>query len=174
MTSKLISTGKFDCYDKILKEWEQLGIIVQVSINIKGVNLSQQKGRYLPHRAVFKESSLTTKIRPVFNASAKDENSISLNQCLASGSNYIEMIPSILNKFRKNILGVISDIESFLEDLNFPYRFSLLRFLCPFLLMATIYHYLEKESRNDVAVQLKDSFYVDKVVASVQNDIELQ
>ncbi|GFQ92339.1 integrase catalytic domain-containing protein [Trichonephila clavata] len=111
MTSKLISTGKFDSYDKILKEWEQLGIIEPVPINIKGVNLSQQKCRYLPHRAVFKESSLTTKIRPVFDASAKDENSISLNQCLATGPNYIEMIPSILNKFRKNGLGVISDIR---------------------------------------------------------------
>ncbi|GFR23385.1 hypothetical protein TNCT_31591 [Trichonephila clavata] len=39
--------------------------------------------------------------------------------------------------------------------------------------MATIYHHLEKE-RNDVAVKLKDSFYVDNVVASVQNEIELQ
>ncbi|GFR23382.1 CCHC-type domain-containing protein [Trichonephila clavata] len=116
MTSKLISTGKFDSYDKILKEWEQLGIIEPVPINIKGVNLSQQKCRYLPHRAVFKESSLTTKIRPVFDASAKDENSISLNQCLATGPNYIEMIPSILNKFRKNGLGVISDIrKAFLQ-----------------------------------------------------------
>ncbi|GFR03095.1 uncharacterized protein TNCT_390761 [Trichonephila clavata] len=36
MTSKLISTGKFDSYDKILKEWEQLGIIEPVPINIKG------------------------------------------------------------------------------------------------------------------------------------------
>ncbi|GFQ88133.1 DUF1758 domain-containing protein [Trichonephila clavata] len=83
MTSKLISTGKFDSYDKILKEWQQLGNIEQVPINIKGVNLSQQKCRYLPHRVVFKESSLTTKIRPVFDASAKDDNSITLNQCLA-------------------------------------------------------------------------------------------
>ncbi|GFY63615.1 hypothetical protein TNIN_193521 [Trichonephila inaurata madagascariensis] len=40
--------------------------------------------------------------------------------------------------------------------------------------MATIYDHLEKESRNDVAVQLKDSFYVDNVVARVQNEIELQ
>ncbi|GFU81698.1 DUF1758 domain-containing protein [Trichonephila clavipes] len=79
MTSKLISTGKFDSYDKILKEWEQLGIIEDVPINTKGVNLAQQNCRYLPHRAVFKESNLTTKIRPAFDASAKDENSISLN-----------------------------------------------------------------------------------------------
>ncbi|GFQ69325.1 uncharacterized protein TNCT_78421 [Trichonephila clavata] len=39
--------------------------------------------------------------------------------------------------------------------------------------MATIYHHLEKE-RNDVVVKLKGSFYVDNVVASVQNEIELQ
>ncbi|GFQ92802.1 DUF1758 domain-containing protein [Trichonephila clavata] len=154
--------------------------------------------RYLPHRAVFKESSLTTKIRPVFDASAKDENSISLNQCLATGPNYIERIPSILNKFRKNGLGVISDIrKAFLQISISPTDRDYLRFLwwenyekreikiyrhcrvvfglssSPFLLMATIYHHLEKE-RNDVAVKLKDSFYVDNVVASVQNEIELQ
>ncbi|GFY53694.1 DUF1758 domain-containing protein [Trichonephila inaurata madagascariensis] len=162
-------------------------------------NELEQNEMYLPHRAVFKESSLTTKIRPVFDASAKDENFISLNQCLATGPNYIEMIPSILNKFRKNRLGVISDIlKAFLQISISPTDRDYLRFLrwenyekreikiyrhCrvvfglssnPFLLMATIYHHLEKESRNEVAVQLKDSFYVDNVVYGVQNEIELQ
>ncbi|GFR20483.1 DUF1758 domain-containing protein [Trichonephila clavata] len=166
MTSKLISTGKFDSYDKILKEWEQLGIIEPVRINIKGVT-------------------------------AKYENSISLNQCLATGPNYIEMIPSILNKFRQNRLGVISDIrKAFLQISISPtdpyllflwwenyekreikiYRYCRVVFglsSSPLLLMTTIYHQLEKE-RNDVAVKLKDYFYVDNVVASVQNEIDLQ
>ncbi|XP_054706953.1 uncharacterized protein LOC129216761 [Uloborus diversus] len=199
MSSKLISSGKFDSYDKILKEWEQLGIIEQVPSSVNGENLSEQRCRYLPHRAVFKESSLTTKIRPVFDASAKDENSVSLNQCLATGPNYIEMFPSILNKFRKDRLGVISDIrKAFLQISISPTDRDFLRFLwwkdyekreietyrhCRvvfglssslFLLMSTIYHHLDKESSNEVAVKLKDSFYVDNVVASVQNEIELQ
>ncbi|GFQ97573.1 CCHC-type domain-containing protein [Trichonephila clavata] len=146
MISKLISTGKFDSYDKILKEWEQLGIIEPVPINIKGVNLLQQKCRYLPHRAVFKESSLTTKIRPVFEASAKDENSNSINQGLATGPNYIEMIPSILNKFRKNRLRV-REIKIY-RHCRVVFGLS----STPFLLIATIYHHLEKE-RNDIAVK---------------------
>ncbi|XP_071042997.1 uncharacterized protein [Parasteatoda tepidariorum] len=60
ITLKLISSGKFDSYDKIFKEWEQMGIIEQVSSNTNLKNLSDIKCRYLPHRAVYRESSLTT------------------------------------------------------------------------------------------------------------------
>ncbi|GFY37181.1 DUF1758 domain-containing protein [Trichonephila inaurata madagascariensis] len=128
MTSKLISAGKFDYYDKILKEWEQLEIIEHVLINIKGTHLSYQKCRYLPHRTVIKGSSLTTTIIPVFDTYAKDENSISLNQCLAIGPTFIEMINSILIKFHR--LGVISDIRKvFLQISISPTDRDYLRFL---------------------------------------------
>ena len=40
---------------------------------------------YLPHRPVFREASSTTKIRPVFDASAKGANGISLNECMETG-----------------------------------------------------------------------------------------
>ncbi|XP_071042996.1 uncharacterized protein [Parasteatoda tepidariorum] len=42
--------------------------------------------------------------------------------------------------------------------------------------MATIYHHLDKmkETENDIAVKLKDAFYVDNVVTSVENKWELE
>ncbi|GFU96681.1 integrase catalytic domain-containing protein [Trichonephila clavipes] len=65
---------------------------------------------YLPHRPVIKENR-TSKIRPVFDASARTKGSPSLNDCLEKGPNFIEVIPTILNRFRKYKIGVISDIE---------------------------------------------------------------
>jgi len=42
---------------------------------------------YMPHRPVVKETSASTKVRPVFDASAKDGNGLSLNDCFATGPN---------------------------------------------------------------------------------------
>ncbi|GBN43660.1 hypothetical protein AVEN_262638-1 [Araneus ventricosus] len=55
--------------------------------------INNPKCHYLPHRAVVKESS-TIKLRPVFDASAKDKKCVSLNDFLEKGSNLIELIPT--------------------------------------------------------------------------------
>ncbi|XP_011700215.1 PREDICTED: uncharacterized protein LOC105457307, partial [Wasmannia auropunctata] len=72
-------------------------------------------GYYLPHRHVIKESS-TTRIRPVFDASAAGNDGFSLNQCLETGPNLIELIPNILVRFRRHKIGVTADIrKAFLQ-----------------------------------------------------------
>ncbi|GBO02494.1 hypothetical protein AVEN_70403-1 [Araneus ventricosus] len=53
----------------------------------------------------------TTKIRPVFDASAKQKNGSSLNSCLEKGPNLVELIPCILNRFRLGTFGEIADIK---------------------------------------------------------------
>ncbi|GFR09129.1 integrase catalytic domain-containing protein [Trichonephila clavata] len=65
---------------------------------------------FLPQRPVLKDNS-TTKVRPVFDGSARQRNCPSLNDCLEKGSNLIELIPSLINKFRFGKFGLISDIE---------------------------------------------------------------
>ncbi|GFX89652.1 DUF1758 domain-containing protein [Trichonephila clavipes] len=65
---------------------------------------------YLPHRAVFKISE-TTKIRPVFDATAREGNNPSLNDCLLKGHNLIELIPDILDRFRMYPIALSADIE---------------------------------------------------------------
>lgn len=70
---------------------------------------------YLPHRPVIKADS-TTKMRPVFDASAAMKGSPSLNQCLEVGPNLIEQIPNILLYFRKDKIDTIADIrKAFLQ-----------------------------------------------------------
>ncbi|GFW03928.1 DUF1758 domain-containing protein [Trichonephila clavipes] len=54
---------------------------------------------YLSHHPVYKDNS-TTKIRPVFDGAAKEKTSSSINECLEKGPNMLELIPTIINKFR--------------------------------------------------------------------------
>ncbi|XP_054279009.1 uncharacterized protein LOC128997397 [Macrosteles quadrilineatus] len=105
LTNKLNSSGYLSSYKQVLSDWEELGIIEKVN------DADLEIGHYLPHRHVIKENSLTTKLRPVFDASAKEKNQPSLNDCLEKGDNLIELIPSILNRFRLHRYGVVADIE---------------------------------------------------------------
>lgn len=53
----------------------------------------------------------TTKIKPVFDASACKRGYPILNQYLEKGPNLIELVPSSLNKFREREIRVVSDIK---------------------------------------------------------------
>lgn len=66
---------------------------------------------YLPHRPVVKMTSVTTKIRPVFDASAREKGKPSLNDCLEKGPNLIEEIRTLLLRFKKHEIRVTSDIK---------------------------------------------------------------
>ena len=56
---------------------------------------------YLPHHPVVRESSLTTKVRPVSDASATGTNKVSLNDCMNSGPNLLSLLTEILIRFRR-------------------------------------------------------------------------
>ncbi|UYV74863.1 hypothetical protein LAZ67_12001455 [Cordylochernes scorpioides] len=101
----LENTGKLTEYEDILERWLRNKTIEMVTDN------EREGVHYLPFRPVFKENSLTTKIRPVFDASARKKAKLSLNDCLERGPNMIETITRILNRFRKREIGVSSEIE---------------------------------------------------------------
>ncbi|XP_035215325.1 uncharacterized protein LOC118188911 [Stegodyphus dumicola] len=150
----------YDAYGEVFSEWEREGVIEEVPKSEIDVTC-----HYLPHRHVVKENS-TTRIRPVFDASAKQKGSPSLNDCLEKGQNLIELIPSILHRFRMNRIGVSADIrKAFLQISLNPKDKDYLRFLwyrtdgklkyyrhcrvvfavtsSPFLLFSVIHHLLE-------------------------------
>ncbi|XP_059052926.1 uncharacterized protein LOC131847378 [Achroia grisella] len=191
VTKKLQSSDIYESYDKVFDEWLNLGIIEKVT------NPDEHKGssHYLPHRPVIKEESLTTKIRPVFDASAKDKYGKSLNICLDTGINMLDKIPKLLNGFRKGGIGITADIaKAFLQISITPLDRDMLRFLwwdkdnklitfrhrrvvfgltcSPFLLSATIQHHLNNVSNynRDTADILSECFYVDNVVTSLDSE----
>ena len=70
-------------YDKIIQEQINEGLVEKVS---ETKTFKKEKEFYLPHRAVIRESAETTKIRIVYDASAKhNKESIPLNECLETG-----------------------------------------------------------------------------------------
>ncbi len=190
-TRKLQSQGKYDDYDVILKAWESEGIISKVDPMSSN---EKKKIHYVPHRAVLKPESRTTPVRPVFDASCKVGRTPSLNDCLEKGPNLLELIPSILLRFRMGRIGVISDIrKAFLMiEINEEDRDSV-RFLwwedpvkktvtvyrhnrvvfgmncSPFLLGAVLNHHINgaDPQHSEIVEKLKSSLYVDNCVLSV-------
>jgi len=104
-TRKLNSQGQFENYDRVFSSWEKEKIIEEV----KTEDESDAAVHYIPHRAVFKPESLTTPLRPVFDASCKSDRTPSLNECLEKGPNLLELIPSIILRFREKKIGIIAD-----------------------------------------------------------------
>ncbi|XP_059056338.1 uncharacterized protein LOC131850179 [Achroia grisella] len=193
-TNKLNKLGLLTAYDEVFGEWLDSNIIEEV------VDDNPQIGHYLPHQVVVKDSSLTTRIRPVFDASAITKEGVCLNACLKKGSNLIELIPKLLIQFRKGAIGITADIKkAFLQISIHPDDRKFLKFLwwnnpssadrklkvfrhrrvvfgvttSPYLLSATILYHLEKYE-CETASLLKNSFYVDNCIVSVNNEVEME
>ena len=69
------------------------------------------KVHYLPHHAVIRQDREITKLRVVYDASAKCQGVPSLNNCLYSGSNFEQHILNILQRFRTHKIAVTADVE---------------------------------------------------------------
>lgn len=103
-------------YHKYIQNLIDSGHIERVPHN--RLNLPVQERFYLPHHGVTKESSLTTKLRVVFNASRKSTSGVSLNDKLLIGSSIQEDLFSILIRWRKHLVAFIADIEKMYRQIK--------------------------------------------------------
>ncbi|XP_055928220.1 uncharacterized protein LOC129959422 [Argiope bruennichi] len=182
-------------YENVFENWKKEGIVEELNSE----DLKDSKCHYLPHRPVIKNNS-PTRIRSVFDGSAKSKGSPSLNDCLVTGPNLVELIPTLINRFRIGKYGVIADIhKAFLQiQLNDSDK-DYLRFLwwqdgdsnnvkiyrhcrvvfgiksSPFLLGATLNHLLDgaPDCYKMTAQHLQKYMYVDNCVASVKSEADL-
>ncbi|GFX79346.1 integrase catalytic domain-containing protein [Trichonephila clavipes] len=95
-------------YSEILKEYESQGIIERV---LETEKPTDRAVFYLPHQAVFRQESLTTKMRIVFHASSHEDGQPSLNDCIWSGENLNPNIFHLIISFRLNTIAITADIE---------------------------------------------------------------
>lgn len=97
-------------YDQIIKEQLQMGIIEEVPIQAD--DQFSENVHYLPHHAVLRRDRETTKVRIVYDGSAKSPGiNYSLNDCLQVGPNLIPQLFDVLVKFRSNPIALTADIE---------------------------------------------------------------
>ena len=85
---------------------------------------------YLPMHGVEKESSTTTKLRIVFDASAKSSNGNSLNDVLLTGPSLYPLLTTIINRFRLHRIGMSGDISKMFREVGLHHDdFDLHQFL---------------------------------------------
>lgn len=75
------------------------------------INSQDSDGFYLPHHAVIKSSSNTTKLRVVFNGSLKTNSGLSLNDILMTGPTIQDDLFLLLIRFRFYIYVLLADVE---------------------------------------------------------------
>nr|XP_012215486.1 PREDICTED: uncharacterized protein LOC105667930 [Linepithema humile] len=95
----------YEDYRKFLQDYESLGQMTE----LKQSNM--QEGCFLPHHSVIKESSMTTKLRVVFDASAKTSSGISLNDTLLKGPVVQQNILAIIIRFCLHNIVFTADIQ---------------------------------------------------------------
>ncbi|XP_066590517.1 uncharacterized protein [Prorops nasuta] len=111
------SPEQSESYAKFIREYEQLGHMEKVTTNA----IDTDSLVYLPHHAVFKLENGKQKIRVVFNASAKTQSGLSLNDVLLIGPKLQKDITAILMNWRDfRFVGITDIIKMFRQILIRP------------------------------------------------------
>ena len=94
-------------YDSIIQSQRSQGIVEEVDPQEESAN---GQIHYLPHHAVVRRDKSTTKVRVVYDASARSTG-CSLNECLHKGPKFDQKILDILIRFRTYKIALTADIE---------------------------------------------------------------
>ena len=182
-------------YDTIIQNQVQQRIVQPVE---DSEATETENVHYLPHHAVVRQDKETTKLRIVYDASAKSTGP-SLNDCLHTGPKFDQRILDILLRFRTHRVALIADIEKAFLNVSMSEKDrDVLRFLwydditkkqpevrvfrftrvvfgvssSPFLLNATISHHLRKHSTSQPQLvrNLSQATYVDDIVTGTNDE----
>ncbi|XP_055604085.1 uncharacterized protein LOC129752324 [Uranotaenia lowii] len=153
---------------------------------------------YLPHHPVFKDTSTTTKVRVVFDASCKTTSGFSINDLQLVGPVIQDDLLSIVLRFRKHPIAMVADIEKMYRQIQLhpddcPYQRILWRqhaedqiatyelqtvtyglASAPFLATRTLKQAaIDEEARYPIAaVVFREDFYMDDCLTGSQSITE--
>ncbi|GFW75342.1 integrase catalytic domain-containing protein [Trichonephila clavipes] len=85
-------------------------------------SLLDSQGFYLPHHAVIRSEKTTSRIRIVFDGSAREDGQSSLNQSLYTGPNLHPNILELLLCFRKSPVAFTADVKSAFLQIELDFR----------------------------------------------------
>ncbi|XP_058826908.1 uncharacterized protein LOC131686914 [Topomyia yanbarensis] len=104
-------------YNDFMQEYIKLGHMKVVGTSDE-VHKADNTVCYLPHHPVFKESSSTTKIRVVFDGSAKTSTNHSLNEALLTGPVIQDELFDLMLRFRKHAVALVADVEKMYRQIR--------------------------------------------------------
>ncbi|GFT94500.1 DUF1758 domain-containing protein [Trichonephila clavipes] len=183
-----------DKYVKFMQDYEHLGHM-QLVPNSE-LSKPSSKCFYLPHFGVVREQSETTKLRVVFDASAKTDSNLSLNGILHTGPKLQNELFNILLKFRCHRIALTGDIEKMFrqilvneDDVEFQrifwkerpeeplkeYRLLTVTYrtdsLCSYLSIRTIQQLAEEEIKKfpEASKVALEDFYVDDLITGTNS-----
>ncbi|XP_052754692.1 uncharacterized protein LOC128201521 [Galleria mellonella] len=178
-------------YSNFIYEYKELGHLDEISDH-------EKLGYYLPHHAVIRESSSTTKLRVVFDASSKTSSGKSLNDIQYVGPVVQNDLLSILIRYRQHKFVITGDIEKmYRQILVDPNQRSLQKILwrdneqqpiktfqlntvtygtasAPFLSTRCLIQLSLECTDPIIARLLKEDFYVDDFLSGAETEYELK
>ena len=99
----------YDRYAAVIDEYFELGHAQVVPDH--EVPCPPHSAYYLPHRAVLKEDSSSTKIRVVFDGSAKTTSGKSLNDVLLDAPNPVNDLINVMIRWRFFAIPLVADVR---------------------------------------------------------------
>ncbi|XP_046843869.1 uncharacterized protein LOC124437952 [Xenia sp. Carnegie-2017] len=98
--------------DAIIKDQVKGGIIDSVLV-------AHETGYFLPHHGVLRKDKETTKLRVVFDGSARvTKEEQSLNHCIEKGPNFVHRLFDTMINFRGFSIGLVADIEKAFHEIQ--------------------------------------------------------
>ena len=110
LTQRLQSEEITQEHDAVIQDQLDKGIIEKVE-NSEKPHPGPGKTHYLPHHPVIRRDKETTKLRVVYDASAKMNGNPSLNDCLYSGPSLLPSIADVLMRFQFHKVALVADID---------------------------------------------------------------
>ena len=181
-------------YDEVIQKQLKAGIIEVVP-----QDTDSTKCHYLPHHSVSSPGSATTKLRIVYDGSAKtNAANSSLNDCLYRGPVLLQDLAGILLRFRLQRVAITADIEKaflqiglhlpdrdvtrflWLKDATTPtahaenlqeFRFTRVPFgvVCSPFLLAATVQHHLQATDDAITTQLQRDLYVDNLITGTDS-----
>ena len=110
----LVRRNIWEKFQKVLEEYITLGhaqLVTPAEMQVKVCNCF-----YLPMHAVLKQSSTSTKLRIVFDASSRTSTGCSLNDILAPGPTLHPNLDHILMRFRSYLVALSGDVAKMYRE----------------------------------------------------------
>ena len=112
----LLRKGNWTQFQAVVQEYLTLGHAQPVTQSEMGIPVTQSY--YLPMHAVFKNSSTSTKLRVVFDASSPITSGASLNDVLAAGPTLHPNLDQILIRFRSYRVALSGDVAKMYREVS--------------------------------------------------------